>query len=77
MRTHNRAFRERFGIGPKAYLVRQRLSSVRAELLRAPADSQIADIANGWGFWHMGQFASVYREAFGELPSATLSDTQT
>ena len=36
LRTLNRAFRERFGVGPKAYLVRQRLSVVRAVLVRAP-----------------------------------------
>ena len=72
LRTMNRAFRERFGIGPKAYLVRQRLSDVRAELLAAPSDTAIADIANDHGFWHLGQFAKDYRTMFGELPSETL-----
>ena len=72
LRTLNRAFRERFGIGPKAYLLRRRLSSVRDELLRAPADVLVADVANRWGFWHMGQFAADYRRQFGELPSETL-----
>ena len=76
LRTLNRAFRERFGIGPKAYLIRQRLSSVRAALLHAPADTLIADIANHWGFWHMGQFAKDYKEMFGELPSETLSQSR-
>ena len=76
LRTLNRAFRERFGIGPKAYLVRQRLSSVRTELLHAQADTLIADIANRWGFWHMGQFAKDYKVMFGELPSETLSQSR-
>ena len=76
LRTINRAFRERFGIGPKAYLVRQRLNSVRAELMHAPSDTLIADIANHWGFWHMGQFAKDYKEMFGELPSETLSQSR-
>ena len=76
LRTLNRAFRERFGVGPKAYLVRQRLSSVRAELLRVPADTHIAAVANGWGFWHMGQFAKDYRATFGELPSETIRQSQ-
>ena len=31
----------------------------------------IAEIANGWGFWHMGQFAADYRQHFGALPSET------
>jgi AraC-like DNA-binding protein len=71
LRTLNRAFNERFGIGPKAYLNRQRLSAVRAELLRSPPETRVTSIANRWGFWHMGQFANDYRNLFGELPSQT------
>jgi AraC family transcriptional regulator, ethanolamine operon transcriptional activator len=76
LRTLNRAFRERFGIGPKAYLMRRRLSSVRTELLRTPADTLVADVANRWGFWHMGQFARDYKATFGELPSETLRQSR-
>lgn len=71
-RTLDRGFREQFGIGPKAYLNRYRLGRVRADLLRLPPDTVIADVANDWGFWHMGQFAKDYRGMFGELPSDTL-----
>lgn len=72
LRTLHRAFLERFGIGPKAYLVRRRLSRVHAELTCARPDTLVADVANRWGFWHMGQFAKDYRRTFGELPSETL-----
>ncbi len=72
MRTLNRAFRERFGIGTKAYLVRHRLSGVRADLLSAEPGVLVADVANRWGFWHMGQFARDYVKTYGELPSETL-----
>lgn len=71
-RTLNRAFRERFGVGPKAYINRERLLRVRSTFLRAPPDTIIADVANASGFWHMGQFARDYRRMFGELPSDTL-----
>ena len=71
-RTLDRGFRERFGIGPKAYLNRFRLGQVRSELLQGRADTGVADAANEWGFWHMGQFAKDYRKMFGELPSETL-----
>ena len=74
LRTLNRAFNERFGIGPKAYVNRQRLSAVRAELLRSPPETRVTNIANRWGFWHMGQFANDYRNLFGELPSQTSKD---
>lgn len=71
-RTLNRAFLERFGIGPKGYLQRLRLTGVRAKLSTCPGNTVIADVANEWGFWHMGQFARDYRGLFGELPSETL-----
>jgi AraC-like DNA-binding protein len=71
-RTLDRAFRERFGMGPKAYLMRRRLGGVREALATGPNDLRIADVANAWGFWHMGQFARDYKRLFGELPSETL-----
>jgi AraC-like DNA-binding protein len=70
-RTMNRAFNERFGVGPKAYLKRQRLAGARSELLHSPSTAVISDVANRWGFWHLGQFAKDYRTLFGELPSET------
>lgn len=71
-RTLTRAFHERFGLGPKAYLNRLRLTEVRSQLLIATEKVLITDIANGQGFWHMGQFARDYRLVYGELPSETL-----
>lgn len=71
-RTLDRAFLQRFGFGPKAYLKRVRLSGVRTELAVRGPDTLIADAANDWGFWHMGQFARDYRQLYGELPSAML-----
>ena len=71
--TLYRGFVEEFGIGPKRYLLIRRLSGVRRELRSAKRKARITDIANRWGFWHMGQFAADYRQHFGELPSETLS----
>ena len=45
---------------------------MRHELLAGSADTRISDVANRWGFWHMGSFAADYRKQFGELPSETL-----
>jgi AraC-like DNA-binding protein len=72
-RTLEYAFREHFGVTPKAYLQAVRLHQVRGELRAAnPAFARVSDVANRWGFWHMGQFAADYRKMFGELPSQTL-----
>jgi len=71
-RTLDRAFKERFGITPKQYIVATRLSGARKALAAAPPETRISDIANDWGFWHLGRFASDYNRMFGELPSATL-----
>ena len=70
-RTLRRAFKERFGVSPKSYLRSQKLIGVRRQLRATGAETLVSDIANEWGFWHMGQFAADYRGHFGELPSET------
>lgn len=71
------AFKDYFGMGPKAYLQAWRLNRVRAALARPRGPSPtVADAANTFGFWHMGQFAADYRRLFGELPMHTIRRTQ-
>jgi AraC family ethanolamine operon transcriptional activator len=71
-RTLQYAFLENVGVTPKAYLQAIRLNGVRRELRRSGPTAKVADIANRWGFWHMGQFAADYRKLYAELPSDTL-----
>ena len=72
-RTLEYAFLERFGVSPKVYLQTFRLNGIYKELRRKdPSSTKIADVANYWGFWHMGQLAADYRKLFCELPSETL-----
>jgi AraC-like DNA-binding protein len=75
-RTLNYAFLERFGVAPKQYLQAVRLDGVRTDLRQNEPDATITDIANRWGFWHMGQFAADFKRQFGELPSETLRRTK-
>ena len=76
-RTLEYAFRERFGIPPKSFLLALRLNGVRRELKDPDTMSTtITDLATRWGFWHMSQFAADYRRFFGELPSATFGKTR-
>ena len=72
-RTLEYAFREKFGITLKAYIRAYRLNRVMRILTRSDRfNTKVCDVANSWGFWHMGQFASDYKRHFGELPSDTL-----
>ena len=70
--TLNRAFTDEFGVTPKVYMRAQRLAGVQQVLVNSERNTQIVDVANSWGFWHMGAFAADYRRQFGELPSETL-----
>ena len=73
-RTLRRYFHNRFAISPKIYLNQLRLNKVRKDLQRVTKSNGIVtNIANKWGFWHMGQFAYDYRRLFGELPSDTVN----
>lgn len=69
-RTMEYAFQEHYGVLPKTYINAMRLNGARRALR---STRTIADAANTFGFWHMGQFAKDYRKLFGELPSATQS----
>ncbi|MGI9244876.1 MAG: helix-turn-helix domain-containing protein [Verrucomicrobiales bacterium] len=71
-RTLQYAFRGRFQLGPKAFLQAWRLNRVRRDLsVTSPRQLTISDVANRYGFWHLGQFAADYRRQYGELPSGT------
>jgi AraC family ethanolamine operon transcriptional activator len=66
-------FQELFGLSPMAYLKVQRLHRVRRALKAAdPETTSIMSIANQFGFWSGGHFASDYKRMFGELPSETM-----
>lgn len=66
-------FRESFDTTPTSYLRSVRLDRVRAELDAAwPNEVTVGEIARTWRFTHLGRFASLYRDRFGEAPAATL-----
>jgi AraC family ethanolamine operon transcriptional activator len=72
-RTLEYAFRDYFGTSPKRFTKVLRLNAARNDLLRGDVSSaRVVEIASGWGFTHMGQFAADYRHMFGEKPSETL-----
>lgn len=66
-------FRRHLDTTPVAYLRRVRLHYAHQDLLAADrAKSTVSAIAARWGFAHMGRFAVLHREMYGESPHTAL-----
>ena len=58
---------------PNQYAKSLKLNMVRDKLIKGESDNiKISQLAIEHGFWHTPQFATDYRNHFGELPSETL-----
>jgi len=69
LETHFKMF---LGTTPLGWVRRMRLALARQELLHSAPHATVTDVALASGFNQLGRFAAQYREAFGELPSATI-----
>jgi AraC-like DNA-binding protein len=72
MRALQIAFRKNLGLSPRDYLMQCRLDLARARLLSGDPRTRISTVAFDCGFTDLALFSRKYRQAFGELPSATL-----
>jgi AraC family transcriptional regulator, ethanolamine operon transcriptional activator len=61
------------GMSMHRYTRLRRLWNVRQQLVRGASLQSIKAVALVNGFWHMGEFTSLYRDLFGEAPQQTLS----
>ncbi|HEX5518523.1 MAG TPA: helix-turn-helix domain-containing protein, partial [Pseudolabrys sp.] len=61
------------GMSMHRYMRLRRLWNVRQQLVRGASVQSIKAVALANGFWHMGEFTSLYRDLFGETPQQTLS----
>lgn len=61
------------GMSMHRYTRLRRLWNVRQQLVRGASLQSIKAVALVNGFWHMGEFTSLYRDLFGETPQQTLS----
>lgn len=74
VRAIQQGFHDELGTTPMHYLRDRRLERAREELTDAMASDGITvtDVAQRWGFTHLGSFAALYRKRWGESPSQTL-----
>lgn len=73
-RSLEQAFRQSLGTSPQRYIQSCRLKAIRELLLRhQPGELQLSELAFRWGFAQPSHFTTAYKQAFGELPSQTLS----
>jgi AraC-like DNA-binding protein len=73
-RSLQMSFRRELGLSPMQYLKSVRLDRVAETLREAePCGTLISDVAQRFGFGHLGRFASDYAARHGEKPSETSS----
>jgi AraC-like DNA-binding protein len=66
------AFQARRGMSPMRFVTERRLAAAHRRLSRAGPEAEVTAIATSVGFSHLGRFAAMYRQAYGETPSQTL-----
>jgi AraC-like DNA-binding protein len=72
-RTLQYMFRQHLDCTPMDYLRRARLHRAHHDLLSGTrASTTVTQVANRWGFAHIGRFAAYYREIYGRSPHDTL-----
>jgi AraC-like DNA-binding protein len=71
-RALQKAFELRRGLSPMRFVVERRLAAARRLLESAGPGDGVTGVATRLGF-HLGRFAGLYREVFGEAPSQTLA----
>ncbi|WFU12383.1 AraC family transcriptional regulator (plasmid) [Rhizobium sp. CB3090] len=69
VRALQAAFQQFKGTTPLNYIRTTRLECVRKELTDPASSLSVAEVARSWGFSHMGRFAALYQQSFGEMPS--------
>lgn len=73
VRTLNNAVLSIRGMSLYSYLTLRRLWNVRRQLLQVASVEAIRTIVVANGFWHMGEFRSLYYRLFQETPQQTVT----
>ena len=72
IRTLYAGFRKFLGMSPQSYLRIYRLDRVKEALEAADRPAHVNEIAQEWGFTHMGRFSIEFKQRFGTSPSDVL-----
>jgi len=72
VRTVYRTAARHLGGPPMTQMRLSRLRGARRRLLAATPGESVTSAATEAGFFHLGRFSALYRQHFGESPSATL-----
>jgi len=73
--TLQNSFKSLFGYTPQLLVRLLKLNLVHHELYESNArESTVLQIAQKWGFGHMGRLSGHYKTLFGETPSVTLKE---
>jgi AraC family ethanolamine operon transcriptional activator len=65
-----RAFLQTYGMAPQRLITLRRLAKARRALQLQTGS--VTEVAMGHGFWHLGRFAGLYKNYYGESPSETV-----
>ncbi|ROP74027.1 helix-turn-helix transcriptional regulator [Curtobacterium sp. PhB115] len=72
-RTLQTSFMRQYGVSPMTFLQGMRLDRAHAALQSADRhDTSVGEVAQEWGFRHLGRFSGNYLRRFGEYPGETL-----
>ncbi|NLS00947.1 AraC family transcriptional regulator [Rhizobium sp. P38BS-XIX] len=69
VRALQAAFQQFKDTTPINYLRSIRLQGARRALMDPACLQSVSEVARDWGFSHMGRFAALYHQSFGEMPS--------
>ncbi len=71
-RALEKIFESRRGMSPMRFVTERRLAAAHRMLGAAVPGDDVTAVALGLGFNHIGRFAALYAQIYGELPSQTL-----
>jgi AraC-like DNA-binding protein len=71
-RSLQQAFRARRGMSPMRFVTERRLHRAHDRLCSGDRRESVSEVSVECGFAHLGRFAALYREVYGEAPVQTL-----